>query len=317
MTKPLSLDLRQRVIAAIKAGMSCRSAAERFGIAPSAAVKWRRLWLETGSVAPRRQGGDTRSGRIEAHGPAILAMVGETPDITLVELVERLEQERGERFAPSTIHRYFRRHGLVVQKKSAHASEQDREDVAAARAAWFEGQPDLDPERLIFIDETWLNTKMARLRGRAPKGERLRAGVPHGHWRTTTFVAGLRLSGIDAPMLIDGAIDGESFLAYVRQVLVPTLRAGDVVIMDNLGSHKNVAVREAIEAAGAELRFLPPYSPDFNPIENAFAKLKALLRKVAARTRDALWNAVATAIGAFTPAECANYFTATGYEPEW
>ncbi|MET4702510.1 transposase [Constrictibacter sp. MBR-5] len=158
---------------------------------------------------------------------------------------------------------------------------------------------------------------MARLRGRAPKGERLRAGVPHGHWRTTTFVAGLRLSGIDAPMLIDGAIDGESFLAYVRQVLVPTLRAGDVVIMDNLGSHKNVAVREAIEAAGAELRFLPPYSPDFNPIENAFAKLKALLRKVAARTRDALWNAVATAIGAFTPAECANYFTATGYEPEW
>jgi transposase len=158
---------------------------------------------------------------------------------------------------------------------------------------------------------------MARLRGRAPKGERLRAGVPHGHWRTTTFVAGLRLSGIDAPMLIDGAIDGESFLAYVRQVLVPTLHAGDVVIMDNLGSHKNVAVREAIEAAGAELRFLPPYSPDFNPIENAFAKLKALLRKVAARTRDALWNAVAAAIGDFTPAECANYFTATGYEPEW
>lgn len=157
---------------------------------------------------------------------------------------------------------------------------------------------------------------MARLRGRAPRGQRLRAGVPHGHWRTTTFVAGLRLSGIDAPMLIDGAIDGESFLAYVRQVLVPTLRAGDVVIMDNLGSHKNASVREAIVAAGAELRFLPPYSPDFNPIENAFAKLKALLRKVAARTRDTLWNAAAAAIKAFTPAECANYFTATGYEPE-
>jgi transposase len=157
---------------------------------------------------------------------------------------------------------------------------------------------------------------MARLRGRAPRGERLRAGVPHGHWRTTTFVAGLRLSGIDAPMLIDGAINGESFLAYVRQVLVPTLRPGDVVIMDNLGSHKGPAVREAIEAAGAELRFLPPYSPDFNPIENAFAKLKALLRKIAARTRDALWTAVAGAIEAFTPGECANYFTAAGYEPE-
>lgn len=159
---------------------------------------------------------------------------------------------------------------------------------------------------------------MARLRGRAPRGQRLRAAVPHGHWRTTTFVAGLRLSGIDAPMLIDGAINGESFLAYVRQVLVPTLRAGDVVIMDNLGRSEGqgVAVREAIEAAGAELRFLPPYSPDFNPIENAFAKLKALLRKAAERTRDALWNAVATAIEAFAPTECANYFTAAGYEPE-
>lgn len=158
---------------------------------------------------------------------------------------------------------------------------------------------------------------MTRLRGRAPEGERLRAGIPHGHWRTTTFVAGLRLGGIDAPMLIDGAINAASFLAYVQQVLVPTLSPGDVVIMDNLASHKTPAVREAIEAAGAELRFLPPYSPDFNPIENAFAKLKALLRKVAARTRDTLWNAVADAIEAFPPTECANFFTAAGYEPEW
>jgi transposase len=157
---------------------------------------------------------------------------------------------------------------------------------------------------------------MARLRGRAPRGERLRCPVPHGHWRTTTFVAGLRLSGIDAPMVIDGAINGESFLAYVRQVLVPTLSPGDVVIMDNLGSHKGAAVREAIEAAGASLRFLPPYSPDFNPIENAFSKLKALLRKAAARTRDALWDAVGTALDAFTPNECRNYIAAEGYEPE-
>jgi transposase len=157
---------------------------------------------------------------------------------------------------------------------------------------------------------------MARLRGRAPRGERLRAGVPHGHWRTTTFIAGLRLSGLEAPMVIDGPVNGEIFLTYVQRVLVPALRLGDVVIMDNLGSHKGAAVREAIEAAGAELRFLPPYSPDFNPIENAFSKLKALMRKAAARTRDALWDAVAHAIDAFTPVECANYFTAAGYEPE-
>jgi transposase len=157
---------------------------------------------------------------------------------------------------------------------------------------------------------------MARLRGRCPKGERLRASVPHGHWRTTTFVAGLRLCGVDAPMLLDGPINGEVFRAYVERVLVPSLKPGDVVIMDNLGSHKSAAVRAAIEAAGAELRFLPPYSPDLNPIEMAFSKLKALLRKAAERTRDALWNAVAIAIDAFTPDECANYFAAAGYEPK-
>lgn len=157
---------------------------------------------------------------------------------------------------------------------------------------------------------------MARLRGRSPRGERLRASLPHGHWRTTTFVAGLRLSGMDAPMVLDGPINGEIFRAYVEQVLVPTLRPGDIVIMDNLGSHKGEAVRAAIEAAGAELRFLPPYSPDLNPIENAFSKMKALLRKAAERTRDGLWDAVGRAIDAFTPTECANYFTAAGYEPE-
>lgn len=140
--------------------------------------------------------------------------------------------------------------------------------------------------------------------------------MPHGHWRTTTFVAGLRLSGMDAPMVLDGPINGEIFTAYVEQVLAPTLRAGDIVIMDNLGSHKGEGVRAAIEAAGAELRFLPPYSPDFNPIENAFSKLKAMLRKAAERTRDGLWSAVGDAIEAFTPDECANYFSAAGYEPE-
>lgn len=157
---------------------------------------------------------------------------------------------------------------------------------------------------------------MARLRGRAPRGVRLRASLPHGHWKTTTFVAGLRLRGIDAPMVIDGPVNGKIFLAYVRHVLVPTLRRGDIVVMDNLGSHKGAAVREEIEAAGADLLFLPPYSPDFNPIENAFSKLKALLRKAAARTRDGLWEAVAETIDRFTPAECANYFSAAGYEPE-
>lgn len=182
------------------------------------------------------------------------------------------------------------------------------------RELWFDAQPDLDPERLVFIDETGASTKMARLRGRAPKGQRCRAPVPHGHWKTTTFTGALRLSGMTAPMVLDGPMNGAAFLAYVEQVLVPTLRPGDIVIMDNLPAHKPGAVRAAIEAAGAELSFLPPYSPDFNPIENAFSKLKAILRKAAARTIDDLWHAIGEAIDAFTPRECQNYFAACGYD---
>jgi transposase len=168
----------------------------------------------------------------------------------------------------------------------------------------------------VFIDETWASTNMARLRGRAPKGERLRAGIPHGHWRTTTFVAGLRLTGMVAPTVLDGPINGEAFQAYVDQVLVPELRPGDIVIMDNLGSHKGRAVRAAIEAVGAKLLYLPPYSPDFNPIENAFSKLKALLRKAAERTVDALWDTIGALIPVITETECANFFAAAGYEPD-
>ena len=188
--------------------------------------------------------------------------------------------------------------------------------MLSRREAWFEGQLDLDPARLVFLDETWMSTNMARLRGRARKGERLRAGIPHGHWKTTTFVAGLRLNGIAAPMVLDGPINRDAFQAYVDQVLVPELKPGDVVIMDNLGSHKGSQVRRAIEAAGASLLYLPPYSPDFNPIENAFAKLKALLRKAAIRTVDALWNAIGRLVDLVTPAECANFFRAAGYDPD-
>jgi transposase len=187
--------------------------------------------------------------------------------------------------------------------------------VLEARQAWFDDQLDLDPEKLIFIDETGASTKMARLRGRARRGERCRAAVPHGHWKTTTFTAGLRLTGMTAPMVLDGAMNGPAFLAYVEQVLVPTLTPGDIVVMDNLPAHKSTGVRTAIENAGATLRHLPPYSPDFNPIEQAFSKLKAILRKAAARTIPDLWAAIGDAIPQFKPGECANYFEAAGYEP--
>ena len=165
----------------------------------------------------------------------------------------------------------------------------------------------------MFIDETWATTNLTRLRGRSPRGRRLRAAVPHGHWKTSTFVAGLRKDGIVAPFVIDRAINGDIFRAYVEQVLVPTLRPGDIVIMDNLGSHKVTGVREAIEARGAALLYLPPYSPDLNPIEQAFAKLKQLLRSAAERTVEGLWTAIGQLLDRFSPTECRNYLANCGY----
>jgi transposase len=200
-----------------------------------------------------------------------------------------------------------------ASKKTAHAAEQDRPDVAAARAAWRDAQPELDPDKLVFIDETGASTKMARLRGRARKGARCRAAIPHGHWKTITFTAALRRHALTAPMTLDGPMNGAAFRAYIEQVLVPTLHPGDVVVMDNLPAHKHAAVRAAIEACGATLLPLPPYSPDFNPIENAYAQFKALLRAAAARTLNALDDAIADAFRAFSPQQCANYFAAAGY----
>jgi len=165
----------------------------------------------------------------------------------------------------------------------------------------------------VFIDETAVTTKMVRHHGRSPRGERLVANVPHGHWKTLTLVAALRIDGLTAPTVIDGAMDGPSFLAYIEQVLVPTLRKGDTVFMDNLRTHKIEGVREAIEAVGAKLRYLPAYSPDLNPIEMAFSKLKMALRKGAARTVKALLKLIGKLVKTFTPDECANYFQHAGY----
>jgi transposase len=171
----------------------------------------------------------------------------------------------------------------------------------------------LATRRLFFLDETGLDTKMTRLRGRAQSGQRVRGRVPHGHWKTSTFVAALRQDRLLAPFVIDGSLNGAIFLEYVRQLLCPELRCGDVVLLDNLSSHKVTGVREAIEATGATLLYLPPYSPDLNPIEQAFAKLKALLRKAAARTLPALWNALTGCLHEFSENDCSNFLRNTGY----
>lgn len=194
-----------------------------------------------------------------------------------------------------------------------HASEQERPDLAAARERWREDQPSLDPAHLVFIDETGTSTNMARTRGRARRGCRIVGRVPHGHWKITTFVAGLRCNGVSAPFVIDRPMNSAIFLAYVQRCLVPTLIPGDIVILDNLKPHKAKGVREAIEAAGATLRYLPPYSPDLNPIELAFAKLKTLLRKAAERSIETLWTRIGQLLDRYSPQECPNYFRHDGY----
>lgn len=185
--------------------------------------------------------------------------------------------------------------------------------MAEARASWAGMTPGLDASRLVFLDETWASTRMARTDGWAPRGERLVAAVPHGRWRITTFVGALRPEGFAAPAVIDGAMDGPTFLAYVRQALAPTLREGDTLVMDNLSVHKVAGVREAIEARGATLLYLPPYSPDLSPIELAFSKLKRLLRSAAERTTEGLWTAIGALLDRFGPDECRRYFRHCGY----
>jgi transposase len=198
-------------------------------------------------------------------------------------------------------------------KKTLYAAEQGRADVALRRRQWRRAQPRFDPRRLVFIDETWVKTNMTPIRGWARRGERLIARAPFGKWRTLTFLAALRVDRIDAPLLLDGPINGIKFRAYVEQALLPTLASGDVVIIDNLGSHKSNAIAQAIASVGARLLFLPPYSPDLNPIEQLFSKLKTLLRKLNARTEEQVLNAIAKVLHAFSSAECANYFRHAGY----
>ena len=195
-----------------------------------------------------------------------------------------------------------------------HAQEQLRPDVAESRRRWREEvMPGLDPSRLVFLDETAAKTNMARTHGYAPRGERLEGYAPNRRWQTTTFLGAMRAGGFIAPLVVDGAMTGELFVAYVEQVLIPELSPGDVVVMDNLSCHTRKAVRELIEGAGCRVLYQPPYSPDCNPIELAFSKLKRLLRKEAARTVEALWQALGRLLDQFSPDECRNYFRHRGY----
>ena len=311
MAAPYSMDLRRRVVAAVEqGGMSRNQAAAHYGVAVSTAITWVKLFRQSGSVAPGQMGGH-KPRKISGEHHDWLVTRCRSADFTLRGLVAELA-ERGLTVDYHSVWDFVHAEKLSF-KKTLHASEQDRPDFARRRAQWRQYQGRVDPARLVFIDETWTKTNMAPLRGWAQAGARLLARAPFGHWNTMTFVAALRHDRIEAPWLLDGPMNGKRFRVYVEKVLVPTLQPDDLVVMDNLGSHKGRAVRRAIRQAEAKLFLLPKYSPDLNPIEQVFAKLKHMLRKAAARTKDAVRNAIGTLLETYTPQECANYLKNSGY----
>jgi transposase len=310
MAGPLSNDLRERVVAAVLSGESCRSVALRFEVAVSSVVKWSQRQRATGSVSPGKMGGH-RKPVLEPHRSFIVERLDRTPHLTLHGLKDELAA-RGVKVSHNAVWLFLRREGLSF-KKTLFALEQGRTDIARRRQRCRSWQDRLDPEKLVFIDETWIKTNMAPLRGWGPKGKRLRGFAPHGPWRTLTFLGALRCDRLAAPCVFDGPINGQYFRAYVEQQLVPILKPGDIVIMDNLGSHKSAAVRQVIRAAGARLWFLPPYSPDLNPIEQAFAKIKHWMRVAQRRTVVDTWRHIGNLIHTIGAEECANYIANAGY----
>jgi transposase len=307
--KAYAQDLRDRVLLAT--GL-LREVAERFEVSQSYVSRARSRCKRLGQASAGAQCNHVPL-RLAALKAPLLAQVALAPEQTLVQLCQWVQAEHGIAVGPTTMGKTLIRFGLTLKKKTIYASEQQRPDVAQARADWKAEQPSMTAGQLIFLDETWATTNMTPTRGRSPRGERCLGYAPFGHWHTTTFVCALSAQGLLAPLVLDGPINGNAFVAWVEQFLVPELRAGDTVVMDNLGSHKVAGVKAAIEGAGAALRYLPPYSPDLNPIEQSFAKLKGLLRKTQARTLEALWSAVGSLLALFDASECERYIRHCGY----
>jgi len=302
--RPYSPDLRERIVAAVERGKgSLRELADVFSVSLSCIVRLLRRHRATGSFLPQPHAGGPRPLLDEDACQRLLALVREQPDATLAELQGRL----GVPCSLSTLCRALQRHGISRKKKTLHAQPQDTPEVQAQRAA-FEGRiAAVGPAHLIFVDETGATTAMTRTHGRAPIGERVAGSIPGG-WQNVTLIAGLRLGGVVAPFTFAGATDQDAFRTYVKEVLVPALRPGDVVVWDNLRPHKDAEVIAAVEAAGARVEPLPPYSPDEAPIEELFSKTKAFLRRAAARTTEAVMQAFGDALNLVTPWDSTGWF---------
>jgi transposase len=308
--KAYSQDLRERVVRACDEGrLSRQQVADLFRVSTA----WVRRLLQrrrlTGSFAARPHAGGPQPKLDDERRGRLLVLVAAQPDATLAELRDRLA-------APvhlSTIARALTRLGLTVKKKVLQAAEQDRPDVRHQRATYCGRVAAIDPDRLVFLDECGANTAMTRLYGRAPRGERVVGSVPQGHWKTTTLISAIRRAGVVASLVFEGPTDEAAFRAYITKVLVPAVRPGDIVVLDRLAVHRAGWVRRALRKAGAGVWYLPPYSPDFNPIEKVWAKVKAWLRKVGARVTEALWDAITRALETVTAQDCVNCFAHCGY----
>jgi transposase len=299
-----SNDLRERIVAAVERGeYSMRQIAHLFAVSLSCLVRLLQHNRRTGSVQPKPHGGvPTR--KLDAAAEArLLELVRAQPDATLAELRDRL----GIPCCLMTIARALKRHQITRKKKTLHAQEQERPRVQAQRRAFKKKMAAVDPDHLVFVDETGANTGMTRTHGRAPQGERVQATAP-GAWQNVTLIAGMRTSGVVAPMALPGAVDRAVFQTYVQEALVPALRAGDVVVLDNLQPHKNPVVVTAIEAVGARVEPLPVYSPDLTPIEELFSKTKSYLRALAARTTDTVITAMGEALDSVTQSDILGWF---------
>jgi transposase len=306
--RPYSLDLRRRVIAALDAGEGSQpEIAARFRVSVSFITRLLERRRRTGALDPAPHGGGHPPALDRAGQRRLRRLLREQPDATLVELAARVGVPCGR----MAIFRTLRTLKITRKKKSLHASERDTPRVRRERRAFRKRIAEVDPRHLVFIDETGANTAMTRTHGRAPRGQRVRGLVP-GHWKSVTLISGLRLSGVVAPLAFEGATDATTFEGYVRQALAPRLGAGDVVVWDNLKPHESAGARRAVEGAGARLLPLPPYSPDYSPIEEMYSKVKGLLRSAAARTTDAVYDAMGAALGAVRPSDIRGWFTSCG-----
>lgn len=302
--RSFSNDLRERIVAAVeRGGYTLRQLAALFAVDVSVIVRLQQRKRQTGSIAPKPHGGGRARKLDEAAQDRLLQLVRQQPDATLAEL----RQQLGVVCGLTTIHRTLQRRGITRKKKSKHADERDSPEVQEERAVFEAKMAKVDPAHLVFVDETGATTSMTRTHGRAPAGERVTASTP-GSWESMTFIVGLRQSGVVAPFAFRGATDQQAFETYVEKVLVPTLQPHDVVIWDNLSAHHSVAARAAVEAVGATVQPLPPYSPDETPIEELFSKTKEFLRSIGARTSEILIDAMAVALDLVTQTDIQGWF---------